>query len=78
VPWRERFETRRHLLGRAPVTVAVEAGSTIGWRHLADAVVGVDRFGASGPGWAVAAHVGLTADVVAATVRSARTAAGVP
>ena len=76
VPWREQFEKRRHLLGSAPVTVAVEAGSTIGWRHLADAVVGVDRFGASGPGWAVAAHVGLTADAVVAAARDALTAAG--
>lgn len=76
VPWRERFEARRHLLRPAPVTVAIEAGSTIGWRHLADAVVGVDRFGASGPGWAVAAHVGLTVDGVAAAARGALDAAG--
>jgi len=76
VAWRERFEARRHVLETAGVTVAVEAGSTIGWRHLADAVVGVDRFGASGPGWAVAAHVGLTADAVAAAARSALSEAG--
>lgn len=71
VPWRERFEERRHLLEPAPVAVAVEAGSTTGWRHLADAVVGVDGFGSSGPGAAVAAHVGLTADAVVAAVLAA-------
>ena len=71
VPWRERYEARRTGLGAATATVAVEAGTTLGWRHLADAVVGVDRFGASGPGPAVLEHVGLTVDAVAAAARSA-------
>ncbi|KRA27986.1 MULTISPECIES: transketolase [unclassified Nocardioides] len=71
VPWRERYEARRADVRPATVTVAVEAGTTLGWRHLADAVIGVDRFGASGPGPAVLAHVGLTADAVAAAARSA-------
>ncbi|WP_219996393.1 transketolase [Nocardioides humi] len=79
VPWRERFEVRRDRLGSARATVAVEAGSTLGWRHLADAVVGVDRFGASGAGSAVRDHVGLTVAAVADAARTAlRSAAPSP
>ncbi|WP_211243868.1 hypothetical protein [Mycobacterium genavense] len=40
---------------------------TIGWRALArpgDTVIGIERFGESGPGPEVAAHLGLTAKVV--------------
>jgi transketolase len=49
--------------------VTVEAGSTIGWREWAGdegSVIGVDRFGASAPGQDVLAHLGFTADHVAA------------
>ena len=75
VPCRETFLRRRTALSApAPKTVAVEAGTTSGWRGVADAVVGVDRFGASGPGWAVAAHLDLTVDTVARAARSARSA----
>jgi transketolase len=41
---------------------------TTGWRALAgprDAVVGIDRFGESGPGHEVADHLGLSATAVA-------------
>ena len=37
---------------------------TSGWLGLVDLAIGVDRFGASGPGTAVLAHVGLGADDV--------------
>ncbi len=50
--------------------VAVEAGVTLGWeRWVGDrgAVVGIDRYGASGPGGAVLKHFGFTAAHVAAT-----------
>lgn len=72
VMWRERFvealATGRTALPDVPV-VWVEAGVTTGWRALAkdrDDVVGINRFGESGPGPQVAAHLGLTPDAVAA------------
>ncbi len=49
--------------------VAVEAGVTLGWeRWVGDrgAVVGMNRYGASGPGGAVLKHFGFTAAHVAA------------
>ena len=69
VMWRERFIEARDGLPAAPYTVAVEAGVTHGWRGLADAVVGIDRFGASGPGDEVLAHLGIAPEAVAARVR---------
>ncbi|GAA5114148.1 transketolase [Pseudonocardia adelaidensis] len=75
VMWRERFEEALRAgsfrLPAAPV-VWVEAGSPTGWRAVAgprDAVVGIDRFGASGPGSAVAAHLGLSVEAVARATR---------
>jgi transketolase len=66
VPWRERMENALRAgsltLPDAPV-IWIEAGVSTGWRALArpqDAVIGVDRFGASGPGPEVAALVGLS------------------
>jgi len=44
--------------------VAAEAGLTNGWLGLADVALGIDRFGESGPGAAVAKHLGLTADAL--------------
>ncbi|MBI4939815.1 MAG: transketolase, partial [Actinobacteria bacterium] len=72
VPDRDRAERSGALaraVGRA-AAVAVEAGSTRGWWATlagarAAAVVGVDRFGASGPGDRVAAELGLSAEHVA-------------
>ena len=52
--------------------VAVEAGTTRGWRGVvgrAGAVVGIDRFGESGPEKAVLEHFGFTAENVAAVVK---------
>lgn len=63
VMWRERIAALPDL----PV-VWIEAGVSTGWRALArpcDTVIGIDRFGASGPGPEVAAHLGLTASAVA-------------
>ena len=51
-------------------TVWIEAGVTSGWNTVArpvDAVVGIDRFGESGPGTQVAEHLGLSATAVADT-----------
>ncbi len=56
--------------------VAVEAGSTDGWRWYVGAaddpraaVVGLDRFGESAPAGALFRHFGITAEAVAAAVR---------
>ncbi|MGE0218448.1 transketolase [Mycolicibacterium sp.] len=77
VPWRERLQDKLsgdpRALSDAPV-VWIEAGVRTGWQAIArdrDAVVGIDRFGESGPGPQVAAHLGLTAQAVAdAAVRT--------
>ena len=50
--------------------VAVEAGVTLGWERFVGergAVVGIDRYGASGPGGQVMKHFGFTPQRVAAT-----------
>lgn len=71
VMWRERLEEGlfrdRSVLPDVPV-VWIEAGVTIGWRAIGrdrDRVVGLNRFGESGPGARVAAHLGLTPAAVA-------------
>lgn len=71
VMWRERLQSAlasgHQLLGDAPV-VWVEAGVPTGWRAIArdrDTVIGLDRFGESGPGGRVAQHLGLTPTAVA-------------
>ena len=45
--------------------LAVEAGASFGWERWAEAVVAIDRFGASGPGSEVMASLGFTAERVA-------------
>jgi transketolase len=50
--------------------VSVEAGVPLGWERYAGRQVAVDRFGASAPGPQVYAHLGITAEAAAATVRS--------
>lgn len=55
------------------VRVAVEAGATYGWwRYVGSrgAVVGIDHFGASADGALLFEKFGITADAVAASVRS--------
>jgi transketolase len=60
---------RERVLGPAGTPrVAVEAGVTLGWeRYVGDqgAIVGIDRYGASGPGAKVMAHFGFTPERVA-------------
>jgi len=51
------------------ITVSIEAGSTAGWRGLVDVAIGIDDFGTCGPGDAVLAHHGFTADAVLARIR---------
>jgi len=70
---RERLEAtlRDGWNGWSDVPVVwIEAGVPLGWRALAgpaDAVVGINRFGESGPGGQVAQHLGLSAPAVAQT-----------
>ncbi|MFU8840623.1 MAG: transketolase [Nitriliruptoraceae bacterium] len=63
---------RSRLLPPGIPTVAVEAASPQGWHEFADAVVGLDRFGASGAAAALYEHLGITAEAVAAAVRALR------
>jgi transketolase len=56
----------------ATARVAIEAGVSLGWEHytgLAGAIVGIDRFGASGPYQIVYEKFGVTAEAVAAQAR---------
>jgi transketolase len=61
---------RQHVLGpEGTPRVAVEAGVTLGWERFVGsrgAVVGIDRYGASGPGAKVLEHFKFTPDHVAA------------
>jgi len=62
---------RRQILG-SDITprVSVEAGTTLGWCRYTGtkgASVGIDEYGASGPGAEVLAHFGFTKERVAAT-----------
>ena len=46
--------------------LACEAGRLLVWDRIADGFLGIERFGESGPGAKVAAHLGLTAEALAA------------
>ncbi len=50
-------------------TVSVEAGIRMGWERYADAIVSIDRFGASAPGELVLEKLGITPENVADHVR---------
>ena len=82
---RERFDQtgRGESTGWPDVPVVwIEAGVPTGWRAVAgpgDAVVGISRFGESGPGPQVAEHLGLSGPAVAATaLRTLGRTTGVP
>ncbi|MDV3220611.1 transketolase, partial [Intrasporangium sp.] len=72
VPWREGLAEPAGApgLGGARLTVSLEAGVTSGWAGLVGAghAIGVDGFGASGPGEAVMRHAGLDPTAVAGRV----------
>ncbi|MFI5045513.1 MAG: transketolase [Acidimicrobiia bacterium] len=61
---------RSSVLPAGVPTLAVEAGASFGWDRYADAVVGLDHYGASAPGGTVLAEFGFTADNVAARARA--------
>jgi transketolase len=61
------------LPAATPVKVAVEAGVTLGWERYTGGTgrtIGIDRYGESGKGPAVMAHLGITPEKVAALVAS--------
>ncbi|MGH2561398.1 MAG: transketolase [Thermomicrobiales bacterium] len=64
-------EYQRQVLGVADgPRLTIEAGVTIGWERYTGPrgrSIGLDRYGASGPGKEVLAHFGFTAERVAAT-----------
>ena len=51
-------------------SLAVEAGSTMGWSRWTDEAVGIDRFGASAPGAVVMEKLGISASNVADRARA--------
>ncbi|MBN9619964.1 MAG: hypothetical protein J0H43_09575, partial [Actinobacteria bacterium] len=77
VPWRERLAAldpaaRAQLTGNPALTVAMESGVPEGWAALTGSgtrTLGVQTFGASGPGEQVRDHVGLTAAALCELVR---------
>ena len=75
LPCWERFAQlsrveQNDVLGDGLPRVGVEAGVTFGWHRWVDAVVGIDRFGASAPGDVVMAELGITVDAVVEAARS--------
>ena len=78
MPSRELFEAQDGAYRAAvvppgvPVVVA-EAGIRQGWEGYAprERILSIDRFGESGPGSAVAEHLGFTAERLAAMIREA-------
>ncbi len=57
-------EDRHRVLPPDIPTLAVEAGSRFGWDRYADDVVGIDRFGASGPIEVLMKELGFTVEHV--------------
>jgi transketolase len=48
--------------------VAIEAAATVGWERWADAILGIDAFGASAPGPELMERFGLTPTALADAV----------
>ncbi len=63
-------EYREDVLPRGIPKISVEAASTFGWARWVDASIGIDRFGASGKGDEVLAHLGIAPEAVAERVRA--------
>jgi transketolase len=62
---------RESVLPRTLPKISLEAGVTFGWHRYVGTdglAIGVDRFGTSGPGDAVMAHLGFTPAAVAARI----------
>jgi len=59
------LEYRKSVFPPGVPVLSVEAATTQGWSRYAHASIGIDTFGASGTGSALAKHFGMTADNVA-------------
>jgi transketolase len=75
MPCREAFERlaaadQAKVIDRSTPHIAVEAGVTRGWKSLAEAVVGIDRFGESAPEKDLLSHFGFTPQRIADTVKA--------
>lgn len=64
-------EYQAEVLGSGP-RLAVEAAASLGWHRWADEVMGLDRFGASGPGAELMELYGFSPGAVAARTRTLR------
>lgn len=53
---------KKAMIPEGTRVVSCEAGRTFGWDGLADASLGIDRFGESAPGGVVAKHLGFSVD----------------
>jgi transketolase len=60
---------RDEVLPAAATKISVEAASTFGWSRWVDHSIGIDSFGASGPGAEVLTHFGISPENVAARVQ---------
>jgi transketolase len=63
-------EYRAELLPPGVPVLSVEAGSTFGWGDIADASIGIDRFGVSAPGDEVLRRLGINVEHVVETARA--------
>jgi transketolase len=61
-------EYREGVLRRDLPSLAVEAGSTLGWSRYAQHALGIDTFGTSAPGAYVFEYCNITPDAVVAQV----------
>jgi transketolase len=73
---RQDDDYRRTVLPRGIPRLAVEAGTTEGWRKYVGAVddpraavIGLDRFGESAPAPVLFEHFGFTGEAVAEAIR---------
>ena len=60
---------RKTVLDRAVPTISIEAGVSLGWDRYADVCIGIDRFGASGPGGLVLDRLGMNVDNITAAAK---------
>jgi transketolase len=64
---------RQEVLPDGLPKLSLEAASTFGWSRWVDRAIGIDGFGASGPGGEVLAHFGISPAAVADEVAAALT-----
>ena len=62
--FREQDEAYKQAVLGDKKILAIEAGVTRGWYEFADAVIGIDTFGASAPAKDLFPHFGFTVDHV--------------